>query len=410
MPRPLAPHDREPVPVAAHRGAVTELLGAGELERLALDRHVVGRRLGADVVATDDLPRFDNSAMDGYAAHPAFADQRRFPVVGDVPAGEAPDFALAPGEAARVMTGARLPLGTVGVVPVERTDAAPTGPAPAEVELLEDVVPGRHLRARGEDVTAHSLLAARGSLVTPALLALARSAGVLDVLVHRRTRVAVVATGTELAAPGVDPGAGGIHESNSEMVAALATESGCDVVRVETCPDDPSALLALLEELSADREIDGCAVDLVITTGGVSAGAFEVVRQVCEPLPTFSFVHVAMQPGGPQGLGRFGAVPVVCLPGTPVGAFVAFHVLVRPGLDARHGAPQREAGTAAYAGRTRRTRTGRVQFVTSVVADGTVRAPDARHLRALAEANCLIEVPEGVDQLIEGDVVTVHRL
>ncbi len=250
MPRPLAPHDREPVPVVAHRSAVTALLGAGELERLPLDRHVVGRRLGADVVATDDLPRFDNSAMDGYAAHPAPADQRRFPVVGDVPAGAAPDFALAPGEAARVMTGARLPVGTIGVVPVERTDAAPTGPAPVEVELLEDLVPGRHLRRRGEDVTARSVLAGRGALVTPALLALARSAGVLDVLVQRRTRVAVVATGTELAAPGADPGVGGIHESNSEMVAALATEAGCDVVRVETCPDDPSALLALLEELT----------------------------------------------------------------------------------------------------------------------------------------------------------------
>ncbi len=378
--------------------------------RLPVDRHVVGLRLAADVVATDDLPRFDNSAMDGYAAHPAAVDQRRFAVVGDVPAGAAADFALAEGESARVMTGARLPAGTVGVVPVERTSAAPTGPAPAVVELLEDVVPGRHVRRRGEDVTAGSLLAARGALVTPALLALARSAGVLEVLVHRRTRVAVIATGTELAAPGADPGAGGIHESNSEMVAALATEAGCDVVRVETCPDDPAALLALLEELNALGGSDSPTVDLVITTGGVSAGAYEVVRQVCEPLPTFSFVHVAMQPGGPQGLGRFGSMPVVCLPGTPVGAFVAFHVLVRRGLDARHGAPQREAGTAAYSGPTRRTRLGRVQFVTSVVSDGTVRAPDARHLRALAEANCLIEVPEGVDQLVEGDVVTVHRL
>ncbi len=410
VPRPLAPHPGEPVSVADHRTAAAELLGTGEVERLPLDRHVSGRRLAADVVAADDLPRFDNSAMDGYAAHPAPADQRRFVVVGDVPAGAAPDFELAPGEAARVMTGARLPLGTVGVVPVERTDAAPTGPAPTEVELLEDVVSGRHLRQRGEDVTAHSVLADRGALITPALLALARSAGVLDVLVNRRTRVAVVATGTELAAPGADPGAGGIHESNSEMVAALATASGCDVVRVETCPDDPAALRVLLEELDGLDGLGGRAVDLVITTGGISAGAYEVVRQVCEPLPTFSFVHVAMQPGGPQGLGRFGSTPVVCLPGTPVGAFVAFHVLLRPAIDARHGAPPREVGSAAYSGVTRRTRTGRVQFVTSVVGDGTVRAPDARHLRALAEANCLIEVPEGVDQLIEGDIVTVHRL
>jgi molybdopterin molybdotransferase len=116
-----------------------------------------------------------------------------------------------------------------------------------------------------------------------------------------------------------------------------------------------------------------------------------------------------MQPGGPQGLGRYGSTPVVCLPGTPVGAFVAFQVLVRPGLDRRHGAPPTRPGHAAYRGKPRRTRAGRVQFVTSVLHDdGTVTAPDARHLTALAAANCLIEVPEGVDQLIEGDLVVVH--
>jgi molybdopterin molybdotransferase len=141
----------------------------------------------------------------------------------------------------------------------------------------------------------------------------------------------------------------------------------------------------------------------------VSAGAYEVVRQVCSPLPTFDFVHLAMQPGGPQGLGCYGSTPVVCLPGTPVGAFVAFHVLLRPALDRRHGVPPSRPGHAAYRGRTRRTRTGRVQFVTSVLHDdGTVTAPDARHLTALAAANCLIEVPEGVDQLIEGDRVVIH--
>jgi molybdopterin molybdotransferase len=220
------------------------------------------------------------------------------------------------------------------------------------------------------------------------------------------TRVAVGATGAELAPPDADPGAGGIHESNSDMIAALAQAAGCDVRRAEVCSDEPSELRALLHDL--DRDPD---VDLVVTTGGVSAGAYEVVRQVCEPLPTFDFVHLAMQPGGPQGLGRYGSTPVICLPGTPVGAFVAFEVLVRPGLDRRHGAPPARPGQAAYRGKSRRTRAGRVQFVTSVLHDdGTVTAPDARHLTALAAANCLIEVPEGVDQLIEGDVVTVHLL
>ncbi len=298
--------------VADHRAAVARLLGDGSLERVTLDRHAAGRRLAADLVAADDLPRFDNSAMDGYAVCPGSPDQRSYPVVGDVPAGSAPDFVLAPGEAARVMTGARVPDGTVAVVPVERTDASPTGPAPQRVTVDLDPAPGQHVRSRGEDVTAGSVIAAAGSAVTPALIALGRSAGCTTVDVHVPTRVAVIATGAELAPPEADPGAGGIHESNSDMVAALAEAAGCDVRRVEVCSDEPADLRALLDELDADPD-----VDLVVTTGGVSAGAYEVVRQVCSPLPTFDFVHLAMQPGGPQGLGRYGSTPVVCLPGTP---------------------------------------------------------------------------------------------
>lgn len=390
--------------VADHRAAVEQLLAGGSCQQVPLDRHAAGRRLAADLVAPDDLPRFDNSAMDGYAVCPGSPDQRTFPVVGDVPAGVAPPFTLVPGQAARVMTGARVPEGTVGVVPVELTDASPTGPAPERVTLQQEPLPGRHVRRRGEEVTAGAVLAGPGAVVTPALLALARSAGCTAATVHVPTRVAVVATGAELAPPEADPGAGGIHESNSHMVAALAEAAGCDVRRVAVCSDEPADLRALLDELDADPDLD-----LVVTTGGVSAGAYEVVRQVCSPLPTFAFVHLAMQPGGPQGLGRYGATPVVCLPGTPVGAFVAFHVLVRPALDRRHGAPAARPGRAAYAGKTRHTRAGRVQFVTSVLHDdGTVTAPDARHLTALAAANCLIEVPEGVDELVEGDVVAVH--
>ncbi|GAA2746833.1 molybdopterin molybdotransferase MoeA [Terrabacter aerolatus] len=392
------------VSVAEHRAAVGRLLGDGSTEQVTLDRHAAGRRLAADLVAADDLPRFDNSAMDGYAVCPGPPDPRGYPVVGDVPAGSAPDFALSPGEAARVMTGARLPEGTVAVVPVERTDASPTGPAPLRVTLRGELTAGQHVRLRGEDITAGAVVATAGSAITPALIALGRSAGCTSVTVHVPTRVAVVATGAELAPPEADPGAGGIHESNSDMVAALAEAAGCRVHRVEVCSDEPDDLRRLLDDLDADPE-----VGLVVTTGGVSAGAYEVVRQVCSPLATFDFVHLAMQPGGPQGLGRYGSTPVVCLPGTPVGAFVAFHVLVRPALDRRHGAPPARPGHAAYVGRTRRARTGRVQFVTSVLHDdGTVSLPDARHLTALAAANCLVEVPEGVDQLIAGDVVVVH--
>jgi molybdopterin molybdotransferase len=392
------------VSVADHRAAVATLVGSAAVERVAIDHTSRTRRLADDVVAADDLPRFDCSAMDGYAVRPADPGQCTFPVVGDVPAGSAPERALEPGEAARVMTGARIPDGTVAVVPVEHTDAAPTGPTPDYVAVRGAVEPGRHIRRRGEDVAAGTVIAKAGSEVTPALIALARSAGCVDADMCRPTRVAVVATGAELTAPGLDPGPGGIHESNSHMVAALAEAAGCVVTRVESCSDETDRLRALLDELDAAAD-----VDVVVTTGGVSAGAHEVVRQVCGPLETFRFVHLAMQPGGPQGLGRYGSTPVVCLPGTPVGAFVAFHVLLRPALDSRHGAPSVPARSAAYTGATRTARAGKVQFLTGVLLeDGCVTAPDARHLTAFAAGNVLIEVPEAVDRLVEGDRVVVH--
>lgn len=392
--------------VAGHRAALGTLLGAGVPQTILLDRGAVGRHVAEDLVAPDDLPRFDNSAMDGFAVHPAEPGQRDFRVVADVPAGASPDVTLQAGEAARIMTGARLPVGAVAVVAVEQTDASPTGPAPQRVTLTIAAETGRHIRRRGEDARAGSVIARCGTRVTPGLVALARSVGCFAVTTWAPTRVAVVATGTELTDAGYILGAAGIHESNSAMVAALAESAGCRITGVDLCADDPAALTAVLDTL--DRRDD---VDVVVTTGGISQGAFEVVRQVGESLGTFDFVHLAMQPGGPQGCGIFGSTPVVCLPGTPVGAYVAFEMLLRPALDTRHGAAAREARSAAYVGPLRRVRAGKVQFITAVLAaDGTVCAADGRNLTALAAANALIEVPDATDRLVPGDQVTVHPL
>jgi molybdopterin molybdotransferase len=392
--------------VAEHRAALRHVVGRGGTERLALDRHAVGRRLAADLVAADDLPRFDSSAMDGYAVHPAHADQRVLDVVGDVAAGAAAEFEVGPGKAARIMTGARVPPGSLAVVPVERTDAAPTGPVPAKVTIDGDVLTGQHIRRRGEDLARGDLIAPAGGVVYPALLALARSAGCTALTVHTRTRIAVVATGAELAASGQVPGAGDIHESNSDMIAALAEAAGCIVTRVDTCSDDRDELLGLFHALDAAPD-----VDLIVTTGGVSQGAHEVVRQVGEAIGGFEFVHLAMQPGGPQGTGHLLRTPVVCLPGTPVGAYVSFAMLLRPALEERHGAPAGEGIVVTYAGLERRVRPGRVQFVSAVLAsDGTVSAAPGLHLPALTAANAFIEVPAEVEQLRAGDQVVVRPI
>ncbi|MDN5795618.1 MAG: molybdopterin molybdotransferase MoeA [Intrasporangium sp.] len=395
------------VSVVEHRAALRRVVGPGRAERLPLDRHAVGRRLTADLIAADDLPRFDSSAMDGYAAHPAHGGRRVLDVVGDVPAGAAADFVVRPGQAARIMTGARVPEGAVAVVPVERTDASPTGPPPTTVTVRGDLTPGRHIRRRGEDIASGETVAPAGTLVDAALLALARSTGCTVLTAHAPTRVAVIATGAELAGPEHDPAAGEIHESNSDMIAALALEAGCLVTHVDKCSDDPAELAALFTALDVAAD-----VDLVITTGGVSQGAYEVVRQVGTSFGGFEFVHLAMQPGGPQGTGRLAArTPVVCLPGTPVGAYVSFAMLLRPALDERHGNPPRQPGCATYVGAERGTRPGRVQFVSAILAgDGTVSAAPGHHLRALTRADALIEVPEQVERLCAGDEVVVHRL
>lgn len=392
--------------VTEHRAALRRLVGAGRAETIPLDRHAVGRRLAADLVAADDLPRFDSSAMDGYAVHPAHPEQLVLDVVGDVPAGASAQFDVRPGEAARVMTGAPVPAGSLAVVPVERTDAAPTGEAPGKVTIEGAVIPGQHIRRRGEEIATGEVIARAGALVDAPLLALGRSAGCAALAVHARTRVAVVATGAELGRSGHTLALGEIHESNSEMIAVLALEAGCVVTQVVTCSDDPDELRTLFAALDAAPD-----VDLVLTTGGVSQGAHEVVRQVGEAIGGFEFVHLAMQPGGPQGTGHLGRTPVVCLPGTPVGAYVSFAMLLRPALDERHGAPQREVRAAAYRGASRATRPGRVQFVSAVLdPDGTVSAAPGLHLPALARANAFIEVPEEVESLCAGDEVAVRLL
>lgn len=398
----LQPHEA----LDRHRGHISRLLGEPQPREVTLDRLALGRVLAADLVAADDLPRFDNSAMDGFALHPRDEQQREFVVVGDVPAGLAPAFELGPGEAARVMTGARLPEGTVTVVPVEATDATPTGAAPSQVTITGLVPPGRHVRAHGEEVSAGTTMALLGATITPALIALARSAGCAQAQVYSRLRVAVVATGAELVDTNSEPGPGAIHESNSDMIAALSVAAGCTARHVSTCDDEPSALRTRLDGLAESGE-----VDLVITTGGVSAGAYEVVRQLCEPLAGFRFARLPMQPGGPQGLGRWREMPVVCLPGTPAGAFVAFYALVRPAIDAHHGVVRPPRESAVYVGAPRSMREGKVQYLSGIRGEGgTVHLPRSRHLMALAEADALIELPAEVSLLREPDVVRIHPL
>ena len=371
-----------------------------------------GRILATDLRARFAVPPFTNSAMDGYAVRAAdLVEPRTLPVAGDAPAGAAP-VRLEPGTALRIMTGAPLPEGADAVVPVEQTDQRPgPGEVPSEVSFSVAARAGANVRHRGEDVAEGDLVMRAGERVSAAAIGALLSVGHAQLEVTRRLRVAVMATGDELASGGEALAPGSIPDSNGPMLAALVTGWGADAVLLPASRDSVAEFLAALEGAGD--------VDLVITTGGVSAGAFEVVRQALAGRGV-EFVGVAMQPGKPQGFGAIELgrrrVLVACLPGNPVSVFVSFHVLVRPLLGRMSGLGEQLRALRAIAGHDWMPPRGRTQYAPAVVTqeDGrlVVRLPHElgakSHLIAsLHLANVLVMVPADVDAVAAGDELEV---
>ena len=368
----------------------------------------LGLTLADDVVAELSLPGFDNSAMDGYAVmadEVAAATPERpveLPVAEDIPAGRTDLLTLQPGTAHRIMTGAPLPAGATAVVPVEATDAGTE-----TVAIGRAPKAGQHIRHAGEDVTAGTTVLHAGQVVTPAMLGLAAALGLRDVRVLPRQRVLVVSTGTELVAPGQELAPGQIYESNAVMLAAACREAGAEVVAAPTAGDDVEQFRAVLDCYAGQA-------DLVVTSGGVSAGAYEVVKDTLGGAGV-DFVKVAMQPGMPQGAGHVGETPIVTLPGNPVSALVSFEVFIRPPLRAAMGLPPHRPRRTAVLAEDVTSPRDRRQFRRGVVdvAAGTVTSygpPASHHLRWLASANCLLEIPEDVVELAAGSSLLVWEL
>ena len=311
-------------------------------ETLPVQR-AAGRLLARPLHSPEDVPSGPVSAMDGFAVRSGDLSGTaavELPVVADLPARPGEVAPLAPGTAVRIMTGAPVPQGADLVVQVEHTDAAPDGPAPARVRIGVDASreSGRHLRGRGEEIARGAVLAEAGDRVGPGLIGLARTLGLAQLTVTAPPRVSVLVTGDELtedAAPGQE---GTVRESNGTMLAAALAADGC-TARMLRSGDDPAALAEVLAEAEQDA-------DLVLTTGGIGHGAYDVVKELLGPRGRNSseFVHLALRPGGPQGAGRLpGGTPVVHLPGTPVGALVGYHLFVRPLLPGGAIAPHRLA-------------------------------------------------------------------
>lgn len=396
--------------VEEHRRAVTEALRGlgGREETVALDR-ALGRVLARDVTAPLSLQPFDNSQMDGFAiraADSAGAGEGTVPfvVVAPVAAGLVPE-PLGPGRAAPVMTGAALPPGADAVVPVEESSPGGYPPAGAAVRLPAGQPAGRFVRRAGEDLAAGQTALHAGRRLTPARIGLASALGLSELPVRARPRVLVYTTGDEVVAPGAARGPAQVYDANAAILRAQLGEAGAEVVGTHLVSDDAAAF--------ADRLAAGAAQepDLVLTSGGVSEGAYEVIRQVLEP--SGEFLHVAMQPGGPQGIARAHGVPVVCLPGNPVSTFVSFEMFVRPALTAVLGAPAPRPGLTAPLAEPVRPLPGKTQVRRAVWDGAAVRmagGPGSHLLAAAARANVLAVLAPGEAELAAGTPVELVLL
>ena len=289
---------------------------------------VMGLPIAEDVMAPLPLPAFDNSGMDGYAVvhrDVAEASESRpvhLPVVGEIAAGAATILAMSPGTALRIMTGAPIPQGCDAVVPVEWTDG---GTSKVLIEQAPEL--GQHIRRAGEDVKKGDRLVSEGDLIGPRQIGLLASVGTSRVASRPRPRVVVMSTGDELREPGEKLGPDSIYDGNSYMLAAAARAAGAIAYRVGIVRDDHEGFAEAL----SDQLV---RADVVVTSGGVSKGAYDVVKEVLQEQGTVQFEEVAMQPGKPQGFGFVGEdhTPIFTLPGNPVSSYVSFEVFVLPAL------------------------------------------------------------------------------
>lgn len=377
-----------------------------------------GRILAEDISAPGDLPPFANSSMDGFAVRAADVRTagRDTPValkiVADIPAGSFTDITIQSGQAARIMTGAPLPNGADAVVPVEDTDQHTSlpaaSPAPEQACILRSVQAGDYIRPRGQDVQQGQALLKKGRKLQPQDVGMLATIGMAQVRVYRRPRVALFSSGDELAPPGQALQPGQIYDSNSTFLAAILEREGAQVIRLGTARDDPAQIEAMLNGAITQQ------VDLIVTSAGVSVGAFDFTRQVIEKKGSLDFWKVNMRPGKPLAFGSFAGIPLVSLPGNPVSAFIGCRVFVLPAIRKLTGReaiffPRRTAvieqeiesdGRESYL-RAIAQNEGCKRTVTLTGHQGS------GNLFSLVQANALLIVPSGVKSLPSGAEVEI---
>lgn len=393
------------VSVDEHAARVRSLLAramATGTERVALG-DALGRVTASPVISPVDLPLFRNSQMDGFAVRAADLHEGNtiLAVIGEVPAQRGTPAPLMPSTTVRIMTGAVVPEGADAVVPVEDTSVEG-----GLVTIHRGRSAGEFVRERGSDVTAGSQLLPSALRLSSRHLAVLAAAGINDVEVRSRVRVVVITTGAELVDPGHPLDMGQIYDANGVALEAAVRACGADVVAsIRNSNDDADQL--------HDAMLDAAAgADVIITSGGISMGDHEVVRDVLTPLGG-TIGHIAMQPGGPQATGSFEGVPVISFPGNPVSTQISFEVFVAPLLRRVAGLPAAIRASRVLTGEVTSI-PGKRQFLRGRTVEGgrveLVAGPGSHLVAGLAASDVLIDIPETTTELKAGDTVETIEL
>lgn len=374
-----------------------------------------GRILGVDFVAPFGYPPFNNSAMDGFAVRAEDCKNAspdagvRLPVVGDIPAGKLGEKPLEPGQAMRIMTGAPLPVGADAVIPVERTDfnqRKPGQAAPDFVEIYSPVSQGSYVRKAGQDLRKSERILETGLRLRAQEIGFLAMFGQSQVEVHQKPRIGLLSTGDELITSGQELHPGMIFESNSYTLSGLLEDAGGEVAYRAIAQDDVQVVRHHMD-LCYERK-----VDLILSSAGVSVGAFDYVRSVVESQGSLKFWRVNMRPGKPLAFGHYRGIPFVGLPGNPVSAFVGFEVFVRPALARLSGRKNWSRTRVQVKLMEDISSDGRESYLRAVIQkeNGELTArltghQDSGNLRSLVQANAFIIVPSEVKSLPIGTKV-----
>lgn len=372
--------------------------------------------LSQSIHSTSDLPPFSNSSMDGFAVRSSdiTTPPTRLLVVEDVPAGYLPQKSLRQGQASRVMTGAPIPVGADAIVPVEETDQYPTqldSPVPSHVMVFHPCEAGQYIRPQGQDIHEGQVLFQPGHVLTPPDIGLIASCGIEAVQAIPRPRIALFSSGNELVPPGTPLSPGQIYDSNQLTIAALLTEAGAEVISLGIAQDNQESIDSMLS-----RALEN-SPDIIVSTAGVSVGAYDYIRQRIELAGHLDFWRVNMRPGKPIAVGAYQSIPFIGLPGNPVSAYIGSLLFLVPAVRKLGGRPDKNNRMISATLEEDITSDGRESYLRAVVTKQSEEYKihlaghqGSANLYALTRSNALLIVPSGVKSLAAGERVNCWLL